>query len=696
MSILELPPELLEHILVSVAAAGFPHAIAAFAQTNKANRALVYNTTDNHLWREVFLATFDDPRASGGGPGWERCASSKDDHQPWDAFDWGAEYRKRVWAADRFEHRTDPSREPGAEWVTEEEETHRNVRAFDAVLSVISTALPCPFTIELSFLPSTDRPSYTRIPLTPTSNYSTFPPVPQAIGGQADGPGRIFGDSVRARNIAWLEPLLARGLPPKINAIFAGERWDGGLTNQFLERDEFREMHAAGRLMACTGFIPSPPALVPKDIVSAFKDRSITSLSPSASKGDAETTYRSEAKQRSRARRLARMRVYNMRYLTRDRHWGPFLPIAANKNESHRNAVEEDVLLHPILALFSRVTARHQHAGDDSGGDEDEEGDEFDDEITLEDELEHESAIAREDTDDPMEPVFDGNAQAGEVLNNNNDLAGPAEAEADDDDDGTDDTEEGPDPGPAEPGSPATKKPPTSSQLHPDWAYLAAVRVVVEANLRDSFQLADLRGLFSLDGLRSGSAPWDAAAYKPPIEPESSEEPGGSCKGKEKATDDGEIVGWDWAGVTGVWMRCICWMDYRDLILHNLSGEYPESPHLSEAVRVISMNLRIKSYSPSDMPGYTHLPTINIEGETTGASISGQPRRMHGTVSVIADGSVRWTTYSTVEGGVEDEWVTEGVQIGGVASAMGVLGLWTGAQHQRMDPLGPCWAWKVG
>ena len=35
-----------------------------------------------------------------------------------------------------------------------------------------------------------------------------------------------------------------------------------------------------------------------------------------------------------------------------------------------------------------------------------------------------------------------------------------------------------------------------------------------------------------------------------------------------------------------------------------------------------------------------------------------------------------------------DEWVSEGIQVGGVASAMGILGMWTGAQHERMDPLG--------
>jgi hypothetical protein len=34
------------------------------------------------------------------------------------------------------------------------------------------------------------------------------------------------------------------------------------------------------------------------------------------------------------------------------------------------------------------------------------------------------------------------------------------------------------------------------------------------------------------------------------------------------------------------------------------------------------------------------------------------------------------------------EWVTEGVQIGSIGSAIGVLGMWTGAEHVRTDPLG--------
>ena len=77
------------------------------------------------------------------------------------------------------------------------------------------------------------------------------------------------------------------------------------------------------------------------------------------------------------------------------------------------------------------------------------------------------------------------------------------------------------------------------------------MRVVVEANLRESFQAQDLRGLFSLDGLRRGSAPYDRTPDRPPSPVE--------CKGemmKGKARDDGEIVGWDWTDVTGV-CKCV-------------------------------------------------------------------------------------------------------------------------------------------
>src|ERR1700733_13432960 len=55
-----LPPELIEHIL-SICD---PLEVAAFGQTSRFFRTLVYQTTDQHLWRSLYLSQpFDDPRS---------------------------------------------------------------------------------------------------------------------------------------------------------------------------------------------------------------------------------------------------------------------------------------------------------------------------------------------------------------------------------------------------------------------------------------------------------------------------------------------------------------------------------------------------------------------------------------------------------------------------------------------------------
>ncbi|TBU44823.1 hypothetical protein BD309DRAFT_891729 [Dichomitus squalens] len=695
-----LPAELIESVLISAAAGGFPQAIAAFAQTCKAHHALVYNANDNHLWREIFLTTFDDPRASGGGPGWTQCTSQA--HRKEEAYDWGGEFRRRLWAADCIRRQADPAIKSAAEPLTDLEQTLQNTRALETILSVVSSALPCPPTLVFSFLDCAE--AHAGAPTTPSASYPTFPPLPHAIGApnSTDTRGRTFGHSLRANNTAWLESVLSKGLPPEITATFSGDKWYGGLAGQFLDEPEFRELQAAGHIIACTGFLPipqppssssssaagspssgSPPAQQEPTIDLSAQVASERAFSPPTRHAglDSAGPYMSVENQLKRARRLARMRVYNMRYLARDRHWGPYLPASepaqarakGREPRAPRATADDDELLQPILAMF-RVTpiyahAHHGHAHDHEDEDEDEEED---NESEYEGEDEDEGADVEEPADAAEDELAaedeDAEGDEGSMGDEGSVLGGGSEPPA-----GKADLPEGP---------------PSSAQLRTDWAYLAGVRVVVEANLRESFQAQDLRGLFSLDGLRSASAPYDWTAYRPPSPVESKD-------GKGKGRDYGEVEGWDWAGVTGVWKRCVCWMDYRDLILHNLSGEF-EDPHLQEAVRIISMRLRIKSYSKSEVREYAHLPTIHVVGETTGASLHGQPRRMRGTVSVIADGSVRWTLYSTVEGGDMDEWVSEGIQVGGVASAMGVLGMWTGAQHERMDPLGPCWAWKVG
>ena len=493
MSILTLPAEVVEHILIFAAAGGFPQAIAAFAQTCKANYSIVYDSPDQHLWREIYLTTFDDPRASGGGPGWGECTSAQDVLED---FDWEDEYQERIWAAEYIRHQADLTYRLSAVRPTDEEVTHMNIRAFDALLSVVGTALPCPPTIVLSFLgggggtPHRPSPTY--------DQYPVFPPLPQAIGrfssnivavGPSDAGGRNFGQAARARNTAWLESTLARGYPPELTAAFSGEKWEGGTAGTSLDAARFREMQAAGQLIACTGFIPIPVPLV--------------AVLPVPAPYIGDGMYMSVERQLKRARRLARQRVYNMRYLSHDRHWGPFLPAERRRKSPVRQRVAEDEeLLQPLLALIREATTP---PGPDHDHDHEEE-----------------------------------QAQSGSAEDDNHSAA--------DEGDGEDDASDSE--GDEDDGAQADAEP-RSSELRADWAYLAAVRMVVEANLRETVQNAqDLRGLLSLDGLRPGSAPWDCSAYKVPDPPE---EGSSSGKGKEKATAPDECEGWDWAGVTGIW-----------------------------------------------------------------------------------------------------------------------------------------------
>ena len=57
-----LPTEVIESIILCIAAGGFPHAIGTLSQTCRALHALIYEAADHHLWRAIFLSTFDDPR----------------------------------------------------------------------------------------------------------------------------------------------------------------------------------------------------------------------------------------------------------------------------------------------------------------------------------------------------------------------------------------------------------------------------------------------------------------------------------------------------------------------------------------------------------------------------------------------------------------------------------------------------------
>jgi len=115
----------------------------------------------------------------------------------------------------------------------------------------------------------------------------------------------------------------------------------------------------------------------------------------------------------------------------------------------------------------------------------------------------------------------------------------------------------------------------------------------------------------------------------------------------------------------------------------------------------VPVRLRIVSYDhdPDAPPGF---PTIIVEGEMGGENWNPEVtsdsqndiRLVSGTVSLLYDGNVRWSFVTSFDTG-ELEWLSEGVQIGGIGSITGILGLWTSAERQGDDPIGAWWQWKV-
>ncbi|KAI0318768.1 hypothetical protein OF83DRAFT_1038946, partial [Amylostereum chailletii] len=106
-----------------------------------------------------------------------------------------------------------------------------------------------------------------------------------------------------------------------------------------------------------------------------------------------------------------------------------------------------------------------------------------------------------------------------------------------------------------------------------------------------------------------------------------------------------------------------------------------DDPQLYEVMRIVPITMRVVRYERSGWPGR---PTIYVKGELSGTE---NEVRVWGKVEMVGEGDVRWSLFSSREGG-DGTWVSEGVQLGGLGSATGVLGMWTGAEHEHMDPIG--------
>ncbi|KAH7917433.1 hypothetical protein BV22DRAFT_937050 [Leucogyrophana mollusca] len=629
--ILTLPSEPIEGVIVTFASLGWVDCIVALSQTNRAFYNLIYKSPDHHLWREIFLTTFDDPR-----PALNHLSilSSADPKFDADAFGWARAYQERIQTETRMKRSTvtgSRSHNFRGEHSASRSlsfATHRDLdlnapellTTLKTLLSTIATSNPFPQTpISLTIVNMSSTPD-----ISPMANAPPFPPLLLLLSSG-------YVPVLKCHNALWLQDLLTYGYPAELTrTLFAR------ISVDVVNRPGFKPTltpssywtgseigHLFHQLVCCTGFVPfpvsaaspsAPTAGVHDDLEQSFEREPIAS----------SLLLPTEEEQFADARILARRRVYDMRYLSPKRHWGPFQPVLRASADSSADQAEPD--------------------GDDNDADQDE--------------------------DDHWTPII--RLIHGREANDLLDLSPPIQP----------------------------------YELVPDYVWLASARIVVEANLKemlvraggeDTVSLADIvPTLRQMHTLRAGGSPgyWNVWADRPKPGSPSTMEP-------EKGNLEEATQGWDWAGAAGIWRRCICWLDYRELLIHNLSAEkFLEQPELiEEACRIIPLAVRITGYSKAPIPPSSStrpLPTIHLEGESIGSDRDpNDGRKMKGSISMISDGAIRWTMLSYVPGASEPEWSSEAIQIGGPGSACGMLGMWTGAQHERSDPLGPFWAWKV-
>ncbi|KAM0716935.1 hypothetical protein Q7P37_006787 [Cladosporium fusiforme] len=171
-------------------------------------------------------------------------------------------------------------------------------------------------------------------------------------------------------------------------------------------------------------------------------------------------------------------------------------------------------------------------------------------------------------------------------------------------------------------------------------------------------------------------------------------------------------------GVTGTWMRVVCFLDYNDLYAFNFPRGQPTSPgalrepiDTEEAIRLIRVSWHVtKIELPHSRRGEDdeddddldwsnfqgeRLPIIHFAGTSRSLHASWDQNansRIRGTVRQTPEGQIRWTTFSIFHG--EERWRSEGIQVGGLRSARGVLGNWFDKDFDIHGPAGPTAFWK--
>jgi hypothetical protein len=323
-----LPPELVERVLIACAAQDDPRSIAALAKTSRHYRATVYTPEDQHLWRSVYLAAFDDPRPALAARygGLEVSPLSDDVRKRYGAFggalgslgdiDWGAVYRERISAAARY-------------FVSPKEDKPAHNAVLSTVRDALLTALPFPHSVhttseEADALP---MPSIFTVPSIDGSGFGG--PFVAAMGAYPIFPPSPPDAPPPSRDVAWLRALFARGAPGGSSEPPSDPPPPTGITAR-----------AMSELLTPGDFASPPPfAAIGAGSNARAHHELLAHVGPLAHALGAERDDSGMSRAlnslpmffaipanggRTELRRAARCAVYDMTYLRARRAWGPF------------------------------------------------------------------------------------------------------------------------------------------------------------------------------------------------------------------------------------------------------------------------------------------------------------------------------------------------------------------------------------
>jgi hypothetical protein len=359
-SLSSLPPEIIEEIIIFSTLLGDPRAPSSFARTCSIFRALVYHQRHKHLWRELFLVLFDDPRPAidvhthGRALELQQINSSSKgkgkakSHLVSHDFPWEDEYKLRIRAESFVLRRTQPP--PSEPPPSDDAEVHT---ALDTLLRVFLTAAPLPYESMASHYHTHRR--------TLQHPHPIISPLLLAAHTQ---PSLVPG----SRNTSWLARVLGRGLPRVLMARLTSVdengnvdiqktpvMWDGLLMKLVAQVGLMTPIKGtacfAGQLDHTeSGHNGGDDGHATRNLEQeAAQDPPSQPQAEGSGEGKEGSNVDSdEVKLATSQRRLARVRVYNMAYIDQSRAYGPFLPLethgASDSSPLTANNLDTDVV----------------------------------------------------------------------------------------------------------------------------------------------------------------------------------------------------------------------------------------------------------------------------------------------------------------------------------------------------------------